>query len=597
MTENSFKQEYLAILLRKWWLIVMITGSVSVIALLIVLNQANLYEAQSRLLIVVPVGSRVISTEEGSPEVNFPELSVETLTTLARSGDLLTDIINELNLKDEETGQPLSVESLEAMMEASYESTGVGSQYVRIPILRMTVKGESPKQLKDIADSWAKNFEKRNATLFTSETAKSFTFLDSQYNDAKNTYNSLLSDLTKYKKQYPIVLLTETLKSSRNKFLEVNESLRDKTNELSLSKIELKAVNEEIKDRSYNGEWIGFTNELLMNNQNISEQGMLDLSTRNAYLTNQKIHNEYINTNYVTQRENDLIQIKEQILQDTQRLVIAEQELVVASARKIELSTELSKQNQSILLVKAIDDATLRQQLGLDPNASTWNQIRDLGISTEEINEVYVSLSDELSKTNVLISGLTEEISNLKSELIVNKKSLLNSELELNNILLVELPIIQQQLRSSQLSYLAELQRYDLTVERQKNLKYLVLDLQAQVEALRSSYDINKASLETDESNLLTAEVYIAKLEKEISTIGASFDAIATARQAARIAKSEQEGSIRIVESAIEPQIPIGPARRSTLIFTGVISLMLSVAMAFLLQYIQDSRIFSRKQS
>ena len=597
MTENSFKQEYLAILLRKWWLIVMITGSLSVISLLIVLNQANLYEAQSRLLIVVPVGSRVISTEEGSPEVNFPELSVETLTTLARSGDLLTDIINELNLKDEETGQPLSVESLEAMMEASYESTGVGSQYVRIPILRMTVKGESPKQLKDIADSWAKNFEKRNATLFTSETAKSFTFLDSQYDDAKNTYNSLLSDLTKYKKQYPIVLLTETLKSSRNKFLEVNESLRDKTNELSLSKIELKAVNEEIEDRSYNGEWIGFTNELLMNNQNISEQGMLDLSTRNAYLSNQKIHNEYINTNYVTQRENDLIQIKQQILQDTQRLVIADQELVVASARKIELSTELSKQNQSILLVKAIDDATLRQQLGLDPNASTWNQIRDLGISTEEINEVYVSLSDELSKTNVLISGLTNEISNLKSELIVNKKSLLNSELELNNILLVELPIIQQQLRSSQLSYLAELQRYDSTVERQKNLKYLVLDLQAQVEALRSSYDINKTSLETDESNLLTAEVYIAKLEKEISTIGASFDAIATARQAARIAKSEQEGSIRIVESAIEPQIPIGPARRSTLIMTGVISLMLSVAMAFLLQYIQDSRIFSRNQS
>ena len=65
--------------------------------------------------------------------------------------------------------------------------------------------------------------------------------------------------------------------------------------------------------------------------------------------------NEYINTNYVTQRENDLIQIKQQILQDTQRLAIADQELVVASARKIELSTELSKQNQSILLVKAID--------------------------------------------------------------------------------------------------------------------------------------------------------------------------------------------------------------------------------------------------
>ena len=63
-----------------------------------------------------------------------------------------------------------------------------------------------------------------------------------EYNEAKNTYNTLLDDLTKYKKQYPIVLLTETLKSSRNKFLEVNESLRDKTNELSLSKIELKAV-------------------------------------------------------------------------------------------------------------------------------------------------------------------------------------------------------------------------------------------------------------------------------------------------------------------------------------------------------------------
>jgi len=597
MTENSFKQNYIDILFRKWWLIVMITGSISVIALLIVLNQPNLYQAQSKLLIVVPVGSRVVSTEEGSPEVSFPSLSVETLTALARGGDLLFDIINDLNLKDEATGNPLSVESLEAMMEASYESTGVGSQYVRIPILKMTIEGENPKQLKDIADSWAFNFEKKNAALFTSETAKSYTFLDSQYTEAKNIYDSLLDTQTIYKKKNPIALLTEILESSQKKFREINETLSDKTNELSLTKIELNAVNAEIVDRSYKNEWIGFAIDLSVSNSKISELGLLDLKARDTFFNTQKFLNIFMNSNNVTQKESFLLQLQTQILQNNQRLLVAEKELTVASARKKELNNELSKQDQLILIVKSVDDPTLRQQLGLDPNAATWNQIRDLGITTEVINEVYVSISNELSAINVEISGLTNEVTFLKAKLLVDRESGLKLELELSDILLIQLPKLEQRLVSAQAAYDIELLRYNSTIQRQKDLKYRVIDLNAEVEALSNSYKIGRTLLEDDESNLLTAEIFIGQLEKEIITIGSSFDTLSIARQAAKIAKSEQEGSIRLVEGAIEPQVPVGPARRATLIMTGVVSLMLSVCVAFLFQYIQDSGVFARRRN
>ena len=69
-----------------------------------------------------------------------------------------------------------------------------------------------------------------------------------------------------------------------------------------------------------------------------------------------------------------------------------------------------------------------------------------------------------------------------------------------------------------------------------------------------------------------------------------NLDGLAEIRQRAQIAKEEQAGSIRIVQSAVEPRVPVGPNRLRNVFLAAIFGLMLGVLIVSIGHYLQRSQ-------
>ena len=149
------------------------------ILLVVFASPSPIYESKAQILITQPV-----DPNEGGPPTTsnyqqiFPgmfipnSMTLSTLASLASSNDLLDGIIKELNLTDAVTGEPFAVERLGAMIAAVIQyDYGEGNN---LPLLDLSVRGNNPNQVKDIADRWADAFIKENKDLFSSEAARSY---------------------------------------------------------------------------------------------------------------------------------------------------------------------------------------------------------------------------------------------------------------------------------------------------------------------------------------------------------------------------------------------------------------------------------------
>ncbi|MFQ5795532.1 MAG: GumC family protein [Candidatus Bipolaricaulia bacterium] len=77
------------------------------------------------------------------------------------------------------------------------------------------------------------------------------------------------------------------------------------------------------------------------------------------------------------------------------------------------------------------------------------------------------------------------------------------------------------------------------------------------------------------------------QLDREISALKSTFSLLSTKLQEARIAKEEQLNTIRVVEAAIVPQVPIGSNQRLNVLIAGVLGLFLGVLLAFFTHYME----------
>ena len=149
------------------------------ILLVVFASPSPIYESKAQILITQPVDPY----EGGPPDTSnfqqiFPgmfipnSMTLSTLASLASSNDLFDGIIKDLNLTDSVTGEPFAVERLGAMVSAVIQyDYGEGNN---LPLLDLSVRGNNPNQVKDIADRWADAFIKENKDLFSTEAARSY---------------------------------------------------------------------------------------------------------------------------------------------------------------------------------------------------------------------------------------------------------------------------------------------------------------------------------------------------------------------------------------------------------------------------------------
>ena len=149
------------------------------ILLVVFASPAPIYESKAQILITQPV-----DPNEGGPPSNsnsqqiFPgmfipnSMTLSTLASLASSNDLFDGIIQDLALTDSVTGEPFSVERLAAMTSAVIQYDY--DEGNNLPLLDLSVRGNNPKQIQDITNTWADTFIKENKDLFSSEAARSY---------------------------------------------------------------------------------------------------------------------------------------------------------------------------------------------------------------------------------------------------------------------------------------------------------------------------------------------------------------------------------------------------------------------------------------
>ena len=95
---------------------------------------ADVFEAQTRLLIVAPLSERLVGQQSEGPlsPVLATNLSDGTLATLATSNDLLLNIIETLDLRDQRTGRLWGVENLAGRLSPRVDDGHVPSSGVRV---------------------------------------------------------------------------------------------------------------------------------------------------------------------------------------------------------------------------------------------------------------------------------------------------------------------------------------------------------------------------------------------------------------------------------------------------------------------------------
>ncbi|MFH1140135.1 MAG: GNVR domain-containing protein, partial [Chloroflexota bacterium] len=114
-----------------------------------------------------------------------------------------------------------------------------------------------------------------------------------------------------------------------------------------------------------------------------------------------------------------------------------------------------------------------------------------------------------------------------------------------------------------------------------------VASLTAEVNHLESKTQELRKTINTISAQVLEIEVAESTFDSEIAVLTTNFQTLAAKLQEARLAKEEQGGAIRVVESPIVPQVAVGPGRSRIFLPAGAIGLLVGIVMALMVHYIQ----------
>ena len=527
-------------------------------------------------------------TGRGPAPVASTTLSVETLATLATANDLLQKIIVELDLRVEETGRPLAIEELAGMLNSEVET----------PLLTMTVRGGDPGRLQRIANKWAEVFVQKNSELFATEAARSYDFILVQYEETQDALRKQEEERAQFIGQNPLALLQDERGLKGSDLKQYQDTLLKLSVDLTLQSLAYEETVIHLNELTVDGRWIGLQdrgNATTLRNVAIGSvdgggvggggvgggtpltHGGVLASTEQAaviqakeqFFTSQQQIKDFQENAQLTQLKQRLLLKRDSLGNYITQLEAAEND-VKAQSRTLEtLETEIKKQPQLLVLIKAIADPAIWQQLGLNPTAADWERIRKLGLQTEELNPAFTTLTNRIITTRTSIETNRERIVLISRRLEETRTEASSLEEEIADKEGIQLPRLQNELALARAVYDKE--------------QAIYAGLQGQVAELRDTTRQMRARRDEYQKlvkRMASVELRISEFDRQNLALESTFHVLAARLQEARIANAEQAGSIRVVESAVEAQVPLPSGKRLTLPLAAVLGLFLGVGVA-----------------
>jgi len=183
--------------------------------------------------------------------------------------------------------------------------------------------------------------------------------------------------------------------------------------------------------------------------------------------------------------------------------------LIENQAQLARLEPALAEEPPYLEPKRSISTESLWELLSRNPNPQELAALANLSLTEQQINQVYLSLKDQLIQTQVTVDTLKEGIQYLEGQV--------------------------QELEGQITQKGAKIGEVQLTLEQ---------------------------------------------MDREIEVLRQTFSSLFNRFQEARIAKAESESSIRVVESAIPPRVPIAPRKLLNVGVAGVLGLFLGMILA-----------------
>ena len=457
--------------------------------------------------------------------------------------------------------------------------------------------------MQRIANKWAEVFVQKNSELFATEAARSYDFILVQYEETQDALRKQEEERAQFIGQNPLALLQDERGLKGSDLKQYQDTLLKLSVDLTLQSLAYEETVIHLNELTVDGRWIGLQergNATTLRNVAIGSvdgggvggggvgggtpltHGGVLASTEQAaviqakeqFFTSQQQIKDFQENAQLTQLKQRLLLKRDSLGNYITQLEAAEND-VKAQSRTLEtLETEIKKQPQLLVLIKAIADPAIWQQLGLNPTAADWERIRKLGLQTEELNPAFTTLTNRIITTRTSIETNRERIVLISRRLEETRTEASSLEEEIADKEGIQLPRLQNELALARAVYDKE--------------QAIYAGLQGQVAELRDTTRQMRARRDEYQKlvkRMASVELRISEFDRQNLALESTFHVLAARLQEARIANAEQAGSIRVVESAVEAQVPLPSGKRLTLPLAAVLGLFLGVGVAMFVHY------------
>jgi len=581
-------REYILVLLRKWWVVVGFT-LLALAATWITLPKASVvYETRASLLLE---SSADLESNGNSGIGLFSTTSSDALALLAKGNDLLLNIIATVKLEDQISGEEWTTGRLSTMMDVSVESD---SGDVGQSLISMVVRGVDPLQIQQIADVWAEEFGLMANLDRSGEVDRGYSLVSAQMQESRLELNSAETELNQFLLANPLIVLKNDLGLKQAGLNTYRSELMNTTAEVNQKKKAYQRALNRLNDLSVDGNWIGSYMNIEASasaSGSSAETGeqALALQVRNDLLEIQESmqrHKSESGIDFLKQR----LGLSKESFSEYRLQLNEEERLYQADQIILETyETALAIQPQMLVTFRAIDDSTLWERLGKDPTPDDWEQVRELGLHTEQVNPAYTSLVSNIITSKASFEARRVLIDFLNSRMDLTALEINELQLE---VTLYEEVILARLLNDqgvAQQRYNEEFDKFVVLRNNVDNLSNEIDSLEGLIEGYTILVDNHVEDLTDLSIRVPATEKNIARSEANVKLIQDVIDNLEVRLRLLDQAGPSQSDAVYIVESPIRPSVPMPSTstRRSRLPIVGALGLVLGIVAAFGIEYAQ----------
>ena len=617
-------------LLDRKWLILSGTFICALSVALYTFFTPRQYKSEALILVSPSIVQPSSKDEEGTrvSEITVSSLEASTYEVLAKSDELMLaladtlrstlppEILGEISASGEQhTLVRELMENLEVTLLQDDDKRAPSST----PLLMLQYKSSEASLPPLVVNYWSELFLQRNQGLSSNITDDFYKSVVQQYEQAKRNLEQKedqLSKLNASSNELNRIKTEMSFKSSQldtalNAYQRVQTELAQKEQEF----IYIKEVLIEIEE---DNEWIGYknVNEIPIRpnmpaRKNLFEvMNDIDILSQDSVLVDVGLKQE---ENRITAKHQSMrlsferetgLSLKRLksahndtlIVDYSSQLTLSDRDIHRLEIKKRTLQNTLEKQEKFWVTRKAIIDDSLWDQVYSDKkiDVDLQKELRNHGLISEEVNIVYVGLTDSLAHCENVLSRLKEtkkflhsEISRLQEEaieLFVEIDSLETLERRLNDIIekekndfrnktirLTEGKLVQLQLKRQ--SFNDYKIQYSSVKSREEALMREINELRSQFNYYEQTYATWRDQLSSIAIQVDSLDLERRRIERDVSVYQESFNRFSRLQEEARIAREQAAGDIQIVSRGYISQPQSRGTVKKALIAT-IISLM-----------------------